>query len=62
MSSWNLTIPFVAGEDKKNGMYRIHNLMMESAKAQGFENQPVKPKRPASQIWQQLQSQGVEQE
>ena len=47
MSKWVLTIPFVAGEDKKKGLLRINNLMRDSAKAQGFESVPVKPKRPA---------------
>ena len=61
MSKWVLTIPFVAGEDKKKGLLRINNLMRDSAKAQGFESVPVKPKRPASQLWQQLESTGTEQ-
>ena len=61
MSKWVLTIPFVAGEDKKKGLLRINNLMRQSAKAQGFESDPVKPKRPASQLWQQLESTGTEQ-
>ena len=61
MSKWVLEIPFVAGEDKKKGLLRINNLMRDSAKAQGFESVPVKPKRPASQLWQQLESTGTNQ-
>ena len=46
MSKWVLTIPFVAGEDKKKGLLRINN-SMRFPKAQGFESVPVS-KRPAN--------------
>jgi len=61
MSKWMLKIPYIAGEDKKAGMLRIHNLMRQSQVAQGFGESPVKPARPASLIWKVMSEQASEQ-
>jgi uncharacterized protein YbjQ (UPF0145 family) len=61
MTQWMLTIPFINGEDKKAGLLRIHNLMSDSAIAQGFAGEPVKPAKAASQIWSDMSTQASEQ-
>ena len=62
MSKWMLNIPYIAGEDKKAGMLRIHNMMRQSQVAQGFGSDvPVKPARPASRIWNDMSTQATEQ-
>ena len=56
MTKWMLTIPHVNGEDKKDRMLRIHNLIRDSVAAEGFEGSPYRPARPANQISAQLEA------